>query len=399
MASSILSAPSRPRAASSDMARSIPLPIWAVLFSSTSVVIGVLWDISWHSTIGRDTFWSPPHMAIYAGGLVAGLVCGLQVLRVTFAGTAAEREASVTWWGYFRGPLGAWTCIWGAIAMLTSAPFDDWWHNAYGLDVKILSPPHAVLALGILGIQLGAVLMVLALQNRQTPENEEGRASRLFPWMYAYTAGLVVINFSVMVSEYTWRVYQHSGVFFQIVSGVLILPLVAAGIGGRLRWPATSAAAVYMGILLLLVWIFPLFPAEPKLAPIRSDISQMMPTQYPLLLIVPAVAIDLILRRWRSTGRSWMLAGALGAAFLFTFVVVQWPFASFLNSEYAHNVFFAQHIRPYMIPAESFFARGEFISPDRGVALVSGLGIALILGTISARGGLAAGRWMQRVRR
>ncbi len=28
--------------------------------------------------------------------------------------------------------------------MITSAPFDDWWHNAYGLDVKILSPPHVV---------------------------------------------------------------------------------------------------------------------------------------------------------------------------------------------------------------------------------------------------------------
>jgi hypothetical protein len=39
---------------------------------------------------------------------------------------------------------GGWVCIWGALAMLTSAPFDDWWHNAYGLDVKIVSPPHMI---------------------------------------------------------------------------------------------------------------------------------------------------------------------------------------------------------------------------------------------------------------
>jgi len=32
--------------------------------------------------------------------------------------------------------------------MLASAPFDDWWHNAYGLDVRIISPPHMVLAAG-----------------------------------------------------------------------------------------------------------------------------------------------------------------------------------------------------------------------------------------------------------
>ena len=70
----------------------------------------------------------------------------------------------MTFWG-FRGPLGAWVCIWGAIAMIASGPFDDWWHNAYGLDVEILSPPHAVLAAGILAIQIGAMLMILARQN------------------------------------------------------------------------------------------------------------------------------------------------------------------------------------------------------------------------------------------
>ena len=41
---------------------------------------------------------------------------------------------------------------WGGIAMLTSAPFDNWWHAAYGLDVKIVSPPHALLILGMRGM-------------------------------------------------------------------------------------------------------------------------------------------------------------------------------------------------------------------------------------------------------
>ncbi len=50
-------------------------------------------------------------------------------------------------WG-FSGPLGAWVTIWGTFVMITSAPFDNWWHNAYGLDVKIVSPPHMVLAAG-----------------------------------------------------------------------------------------------------------------------------------------------------------------------------------------------------------------------------------------------------------
>ena len=125
----------------------IPWHLTAVLFAATSVVVGVIWDISWHRSIGRDTFWTPAHLAIYLGGIVAGLACGWLVLRTTFAGTSEERAATVRFWG-FRGPLGAWVCIWGAIAMITSAPFDNWWHDAYGLDVKVLSPPHVLLALG-----------------------------------------------------------------------------------------------------------------------------------------------------------------------------------------------------------------------------------------------------------
>src|SRR5262245_4836820 len=125
----------------------------AAVIATTSIVVGVIWDISWHRTIGRDTFWTPAHMAIYLGGVLAGLSGAWLILTTTF-GSEAVRATGVRVWG-FRGPLGAWIMIWGATAMLTSAPFDDWWHNAYGLDVKILSPPHAVLGLGMITIQMG----------------------------------------------------------------------------------------------------------------------------------------------------------------------------------------------------------------------------------------------------
>src|SRR5215470_1117279 len=88
-----------------------PLHLAAVLFAATSVVVGVIWDISWHRSIGRDSFWTPAHMAIYLGGIIAGVACGWLVLRTTFAGTDAERRASVRFWG-FSGPLGAWVSIW-----------------------------------------------------------------------------------------------------------------------------------------------------------------------------------------------------------------------------------------------------------------------------------------------
>src|ERR1041384_6772929 len=214
MAASI--AVSRPRA--------LPWHIVAVLFAATSVIVGVIWDISWHRTIGRDTFWTPAHLAIYLGGIVAGLACGWLVLRTTFAGRPEQRAAGVRFWG-FRGPLGAWVCIWGAIAMITSAPFDNWWHNAYGLDVKILSPPHVLLALGFTGIQLGALLMLAARQNDAAPGDPHLGAYR---WWFVYAAGLLVTNLSIMWMESIgFPNHAHTAAYYKICAGAFPILLVA----------------------------------------------------------------------------------------------------------------------------------------------------------------------------
>src|SRR6266849_5767278 len=185
-------APAPPRTAA------IPWYVIAVLVAATSAVLGVMWDISWHRTIGRDTFWTPAHLAIYLGGVLAGVSSGWLVLKTTFAGTEDDKAAGVSFWG-FRGPLGAWVAIWGTIAMITSAPFDNWWHNAYGLDVKVRSPPHVILAAGFTGIQLGALLMLAARQNDAGPGDPYAAAYR---WWFAYAAGLLVANLSIMGFEY-----------------------------------------------------------------------------------------------------------------------------------------------------------------------------------------------------
>jgi len=137
----------------------IPFYIYAVSIASLLAVSGVLWDISWHRSIGRDKFLSAPHLLIYMAAVFGGLFSGIQVIWNSFFTSDETKKGLVKIWGIFYSSLGALFCIWGAIAMLTSAPFDDWWHNAYGLDVKILSPPHTLLVLGMLFYNSAPVLV------------------------------------------------------------------------------------------------------------------------------------------------------------------------------------------------------------------------------------------------
>ncbi len=367
---------------------SVPWYIYSVLFASTSVIVGVLWDISWHQTIGRDTFWTSAHLAIYLGGIVAGLTCGWLALGLTFAGTAEERAETVRFWG-FHAPFGAWVCIWGAFAMLTSAPFDDWWHNAYGLDVKILSPPHAVLAAGIGAIQIGAMLMVVSWQNRSG-----GRFPQL-QWLFFYSAGLMLLNMATLSTEYIGRWEMHQSLFYQVVCGVFPFVLVSAARASSARWPATSVAAVYTAITMLMLWILPLFEGRPLLGPIYVQLDRFLPPEPPLLLIAPAVAIDLLMRRF-GRGSNWKLSAILAVAFLVVFVAVQWPFADFLMSPWARNWIFATNRMAYMVSPAAQARWYELNPPDD---LVIGLSIALVLAFVSVWRGLAWGNWMARVQR
>ena len=374
-------------------AAAIPWLAAAVLVAATSVVVGVIWDISWHMTIGRDTFWTPAHLAIYFGGIVGGLASGAVALRTTFAGSERERATSVRFWG-FRAPLGAWFSIWGAFAMITSAPFDDWWHGAYGLDVEILSPPHTVLAAGMVALALGAMLVLLAAQNRAREE-----AAGRWAWMYAYAAGCVLSFLAIMVTEYSWRTMQHSSLFFRVTCAVFPLFLVAAGNTTRHRWGATMVAGSYMAIRMVMLWLLPLFPAEPKLGPIYQDITHMVPMDFPLLLVAPALAMD-VLRRQIGTERWWRLALAQGLAFFAVFLVAQWIFAEFLVSPASRNWFFHTQNFPYNLPKTTGYYRGVFSSFDASrSALVAGLATAAGYACVSASLGAAWGRWLVRVKR
>lgn len=100
----------------------------------TSVIAGS-WDAWWHSALGRDTFWSPPHILLYLSIIVAVLT-GMY-------GWHKTRER-----------------IWGKLAIILSliplsAPFDELWHRIFGKEslsspLIVWSPPHLAIIAAII---------------------------------------------------------------------------------------------------------------------------------------------------------------------------------------------------------------------------------------------------------
>lgn len=379
----------------------IPWYVWNFTLAVISVTVGGNWDVSWHLSIGRDSFWTPAHLLIYLCGILGGLGSATLILGVTFGKMPQLRASSISLWG-FRGPLGAFVAAWGGVAMLVSAPFDDWWHNAYGLDVKVLSPPHVVLILGILAIKFGALLLILGEMNRA-----DELLRRRLQWFFLFVGALLARDLvGIFTLEYMQRTMQHSARFFLMLAITLPLGHFAIARASGMRWGLTAIAGVSLAISLTFLWILPLFPAEPKLGPVYQNITHFIPPGgFPLLVIVGLFAVDWITPRFSkrqlATGfNDWVYAALAFTLFFAVFAAVQWPFSDFLQSPAARNWFFGSHYLNFFTHPDSDMAQFRYTPVETSLSQFWWrMGFALVAGIVSTRLGLALGSWMQKIQR
>jgi hypothetical protein len=372
---------------------SIPWNILCIVSAISMGLAGGAWDFAWHMSIGRDTFWTPPHIMIQAGALMVGIASAYAILAATFASDSPARDTSVRVLG-FRGPAGAFIAVWGSVAMVASAPFDNWWHNAYGLDSRIVTPPHLLLSLGYFAAQIGAMAWTASTLNR----SKEALRGRL-GWLIVIVGAISVDLFAILILPFTLQRSMHTAICYLAVAFFIPSTLIAAGRGSAHKWGCTLVGVAYTAIGLACEWVLPLFPAQPKLGPVYHNVTHLVPLQLPLLLIVPAFVADLLLHRLEQRS-SWFKALWVGPAFVLSFLAVQWPFANFLLSSASRNWIFGTAYFSYFDPALLLYDPYKFRVVEKTPgAFVLTIVVALVVSILTTRLGLGWGGWMRRVRR
>jgi len=371
--------------------------VYVCVVASVCIITGFIWDISWHMSIGRDRFFTPPHCFIYAGAVIAGCFSGFQVLKTSFWGTPAEKAASVKFWGIFYSPLGGLFCIWGAMAMLTSAPFDNWWHNTYGLDTKIFSPPHTLLLTGMITIQFGAYIAVVA---SGADKKFDRQTIKRHNWIFAIAAGSVLTTLFTLFTEFLEAGMMHSIRFYCVACIAFPLYLLAVSRASKTRWGATSASAVFMAEMILMIWILEMLPAKPQLGPVFNHFDHYQPFRFPLLLIFPALAIDILLNKLK--GKSiWLVVPVIALAYLLILLPVQWYFGTFYHtSVYSRGWVFASYSLNYATnPERQYRYTFDPALVDTGLHLVKGLMVAYGFALLSGFTGYLLGGWIKNIKR
>jgi hypothetical protein len=261
--------------------------------------------------------------------------------------------------------------------------------------VKIVSPPHTLLILGIFAIELGSLFLIMSAMNRAEPQEV---LFRNLQYLLLYLAGLMMVLTMFFRMEYTWDIRLHSASAY--ISVALGVPLYYAAVwkASRHRWASTWITVIYTVALIAFILILPLFPAEPKLGPVFQAVTHFVPPKFPLLLIVPAILLDLL---WARIGNinKLVVAAVSGPVFVLGLVAAEWPFASFLMTDAAKNRFFGAGYHDYGTPSWTSEVTRHFFAPEHGLVLWEGLGMAMVYAAISVWLGLMLGDWMRKIKR
>ncbi|MET9224271.1 hypothetical protein [Lentzea sp. NPDC003310] len=302
-------------------ARTVPkgvVPAAVVVGGTLISLIGLTWDIQWHSDVGPDTFFTMPHLFLYAGSAISGLA-SLAVVLMTTADSKRGKAVDPVVGGRavgvfgrtFAAPVGYLISGIGAALFLVYGLWDQWWHGLYGFDAVIDSPPHIGLLLSISITMVGSV-MIFAVARDQTwgTYGIAGAAGTLLAFSMVTVLGLSALPggpvntinagsafFSVMILFMGAYVLNRRG-------GALAVGVVVAALQAVFWWFSPWATEVY---------------ADATGLPLRDYVDGVpgLPNMIPMSLLLVAVAVELL------RGLPAWVAGAAGGLIITALAPVQ----------------------------------------------------------------------------
>lgn len=317
----------RTTTAENTSARSGAPGVAAILTGTMLSLFGMSWDIQWHEDVGPDTFFTLPHLFIYAGSALAGIASLVMVLRVT-AATKAGRHVDTTAGGTavgvfgktFAAPVGYLVTGTAAAVFLFSGLWDQIWHSTYGFDATIASPPHVALLVSVAFTMMGVVITCAA-------------AARTAWGRRGFQLSLAMLAFYVVVPLKSLSVFE-GGPVNAVQLGVAFTTATALVTSAYFLRDARELIVVGLVCVALqaTLWVFSPWASEAYAdsvgLPLRDIVSPSpdVPSALPLALLPLVVGLAVLVATGRSRGWSPTRVAPLGGAVVGLVVALTMPF-------------------------------------------------------------------------
>ena len=206
---------------------------------------GLAVDLQWHTDVGRDKLFTPPHIMILAGIIPTSLMLSSYIFWYSFI-SKQDRKGGF-YIGPFIAPTSLWMMVCGLITLVLGGLYDDFWHTSYGIDTTIITPPHVWTFAGGMLVEVATIALALQMKNR-LKENCPKWLNLIILgtlWALVYHFHLAFANF---LDPRVWS--------FEILNINIILHFIFAGATLMIflpladRWLGKNGAISLSGLLL-----------------------------------------------------------------------------------------------------------------------------------------------------
>src|SRR3954462_11922138 len=285
----------------------VALPTVLTTASLLCALFGMLWDISLHIDVGRDSgpLANPAHYFILFGlfGVFAGGIFACAMPLDETPGPAAVH--------FIRGwdvPVGGVLLTGAGFYALLGFPLDDVWHRLFGQDVTLWGPTHLMLITGAGLSIIGLLILEQEGHGGLSTDDGDAKVGQVPRFVRQASAmGGLLLGLSVFQGEFDFDVEQFRLVLSPfMIAGAAGLALVAArlfiGRGGALA--AVAFFLVVRGVIALVV------------GPILGEVPPMFPLYLGSAIVVEllALAASLVRRPLPFGAVAGVLIGTVGFA-------------------------------------------------------------------------------------
>ena len=281
-----------------------PTPfILGAILAGTLAMWGVYFDTAWHRTVGRDTFFSLPHLFIYGAGFLVWVACVGAIVLAT-RGRLADLGGIVLRAGRVRLPLGFAISALGTAIIVLAVPTDLTWHAVFGKDLLIWSPPHLQ---GVVGGAIAALGVLFAVAG------QKGRGFFAPVWRWRLVMLLPMVDLLHYVhwslAHYAIFPWTRTPDFYPFIVALTVPMIVVAGARAAGAWAPTWAGLLFfLAVVVIDAGLALIDFARPAVTPIFA---------------APAAVVSLVYARWPERRDAPALAAAAAAVFVLGFVAME----------------------------------------------------------------------------
>lgn len=183
-------------------------------------------DMQWHTDVGRDEFFTPPHIMVLGGLPICYALCLYFIISSANSKHSQNTTGNIKV-SKFHAPAEIWLTLIGLTTILIGGFYDNYWHAQFGVDTTIVTPPHILTLSGGMLAEFSAIILIYKYckENGNELDLKLSIALLVLLWTLFYHLSFASMNF--LDSRYVFTEILGQDIMLHLFLAPLVIYFIA----------------------------------------------------------------------------------------------------------------------------------------------------------------------------